>query len=46
MLRSKFDAFEEFCTFKSQVELQLGHKIDNIQSDWGGEYRPFTKFLK
>ena len=27
------------------VELQLNTKIKSVQSDWGGEYRPFTALL-
>lgn len=38
--------FAVFCNFKSQVELQLGHKIKSVQSDWEGEYRVFTELLK
>jgi len=34
-----------FQNFKQLVELQLGFKVKNIQSDWGGEYRPFTSLL-
>lgn len=36
MLKNKSEAFDVFCHFKTQVELQLGHKIKNLQSDWGG----------
>lgn len=46
MLRNKSEAFQTFCNFKSQVELQLGHKIRAIQSDWSGEYRVFSNYLK
>ena len=34
-----------FQTFKSMVELQLNLKIKSVQSDWGGEYRPFSTLL-
>lgn len=27
------------------VELQFGTKNKSLQTDWGGEFRPFTKFL-
>ena len=27
------------------VELQLNTKIKSIQSDWGGEYKPFSNLL-
>ena len=28
------------------IELQLGHSIKSLQSDWGGEFRSFSSFLK
>jgi len=28
------------------VELQLNQKIKEVQTNWGGEFRPFTPFLK
>jgi len=43
-IKSKAKTLIVFQTFKSIVELQLNSKIKNIQSDWGGEYRPFTNF--
>lgn len=46
MLRNKSEAFQTFYNFKSQAKLQLGYKIRSLQSDWGGEYRSFTKFLQ
>lgn len=46
ILKNKSKAFHTFYNFKSQVELQLGHKIKSIQSYWGGEYRIFVEFLK
>ncbi|KAL6339591.1 hypothetical protein AAG906_034676 [Vitis piasezkii] len=45
MLKHKSEAFQVFLHFKSQVELQIGHKIKVVQSDWGGEYRSFTQYL-
>ncbi|RVW97157.1 Retrovirus-related Pol polyprotein from transposon TNT 1-94 [Vitis vinifera] len=45
MLKHKSEAFQVFLHFKSQVELQLGHKIKAVQSDWGGEYRSFTQYI-
>ena len=45
LLRQKSDALATFKLFQKHVELQLGHKILAVQSDWGGEYRPFTGFL-
>uniref|UniRef100_A0A803QJK9 Integrase catalytic domain-containing protein n=1 Tax=Cannabis sativa TaxID=3483 RepID=A0A803QJK9_CANSA len=46
MLRTKNGALNTFITFKTQVELQLGLPIKQIQSDWGGEYQAFTQFLQ
>lgn len=45
LLRTKSKAFNTFCNFMAQAELQLGFKIKSVQSDWGGEYRAFTNFL-
>ena len=45
MLKHKSETFQVFLHFKSQVELQIGHKIKVVQSDWGGEYRSFTQYL-
>ena len=45
MIKHKSEAFQVFLHFKSQVELQKGHKIKVVQSDWGGEYRSFTQYL-
>lgn len=45
LLRTKSKAFNTFCNFKAQAELQLGFKIKSVQSDWGGEYRAFSNFL-
>jgi len=28
------------------AELQFGHPLKALQTDWGGEFRPFTSFLK
>ncbi|KAF7842167.1 Retrovirus-related Pol polyprotein from transposon TNT 1-94 [Senna tora] len=46
LLKAKSDAFEAFQLFKSQAELQLNTKLLAFQSDYGGEYRPFSAFLK
>lgn len=46
MLRHKFDALQTFINFNTHVELQLGHPIRAIQTDWGGEFRAFTNFLQ
>lgn len=45
LLKSKAEALSIFKQFKTLVELQLGHPIKAVQSDWGGEFRPFSKFL-
>jgi len=34
-----------FQQFKVMVENQFAHKIKAVQSDWGGEFLPFTQFL-
>jgi histone deacetylase 1/2 len=45
LLKSKSDALLIFKQFKSMVELQFGHPFKILQTDWGGEFRPFTNFL-
>lgn len=45
LLKSKAEALGVFKQFKSLVELQLGFSIKAVQTDWGGEFRPFNKFL-
>lgn len=45
LLTNKSETLHTFLQFKKMVELQFGCKIKSIQSDWGGEYRPFTKAL-
>ena len=45
MLKQKSDALVVFKSFKTQVEFQFGFSIKTLQSDWGGEYRPFTSLL-
>ena len=44
-LKQKSDALEVFKLFKSQVELQFNHKLKVLQTDWVGEFRPFTNLL-
>ncbi|KAB2062145.1 hypothetical protein ES319_A10G133400v1 [Gossypium barbadense] len=34
-----------FLTFKTHVELQLGVKIKQLQTDGGGEFRTFDSYL-
>ena len=45
-LRSRVEALSSFILFKNQVEKTLDTKIKKLQSDWGGEYRPFENCLK
>lgn len=45
LLKNKSDALNIFKQFKSMVELQFGFSIKSIQTDWAGEFRPFTKYL-
>jgi len=45
-LKSKSEAFIIFKQFKAMAELQFGHSLKALQTDWGGEFRPFTNFLK
>lgn len=45
MIKTKSEALHIFKQFKTMVELQFGHSIKVVQTDWGGEFRPFTKFL-
>lgn len=44
-INSKSDALSTFITLKHLVEKQLDASIKAIQTDWGGEFRSFTKFL-
>lgn len=44
-LRLKSDTLTPFIQFKIMVELQFNCKIKGVQSDGGGEFRPFTKYL-
>ena len=46
LLRNKSGAFQTFLNFQAQAELQLGHKLKAIQSDWGDEYWVFSDYLK
>ena len=45
LLKSKSEALSIFQQFKAMVETQFPYKIKVVQSDWGGEFRPFTNFL-
>ena len=44
-LKLKSKELKVFQIFKLQVENQVSTTIKMMQSNWGGEYRPFTKFL-
>ncbi|KAK2412680.1 putative mitochondrial protein [Trifolium repens] len=44
-LKSKADALTAFSQFLSLVQNQFQASIKALQSDWGGEFRPFTKLL-
>ncbi|KAM6582045.1 hypothetical protein CsatB_009047 [Cannabis sativa] len=46
LLRTKDEALPTFIKFKTQIELQLNHKIKALQSDWGGEFRAFTSLVE
>ncbi|GAU13081.1 hypothetical protein TSUD_173810 [Trifolium subterraneum] len=44
LLKSKSDAFTIFKQFKTMAELQLGHPLKALQTDWGGEFNcPLNK---
>ena len=45
-LKNKNEAIEMFVKFKRLVENRFDKKIKIVQSDWGGEYRSFTKVLE
>nr|KYP52263.1 Retrovirus-related Pol polyprotein from transposon TNT 1-94 [Cajanus cajan] len=44
-LKNKSKALTIFKQFQAMVELQFNHKIKFVQSDWSGEFQPFTQFL-
>jgi hypothetical protein len=44
-LKVKSDALTIFKQFKTMAKLQLGHPLKALQTDWGGEFRPFTQHL-
>lgn len=44
-LKLKSHTLTTFQNFKSMVELQFKFKIKAVQTDGGGEFRPFTKYL-
>ncbi|KAG8493766.1 hypothetical protein CXB51_011188 [Gossypium anomalum] len=45
LIRRKSQAVECFHQFQKMVQTQFGKCIKKFQSDWGGEYRAFTKVL-
>lgn len=44
-LKVKSDALSIFTQFQKLVENQFNCKIKAVQSDWGGEFRPFSQYL-
>jgi GAG-pre-integrase domain/Integrase core domain len=48
LMRNKFESFENFKKFKTEVENQLGKKIKVLRTDRGGEYlsSEFRGYLK
>ncbi|KAG8480776.1 hypothetical protein CXB51_025437 [Gossypium anomalum] len=45
-LKKKSDAFSAFLSFKKYIELQLGVKLKQHQTDGGSEFRSFDVYLK
>lgn len=45
MLKTKSETLTIFKQFKVMAELQFDFPIKFVQTDWGGEFRPFTKFI-
>lgn len=45
LLKNKGEALRCFVQFQKYVEVQFGCHIMMFQSDWGGEFRSFTKVL-
>ncbi|KAL5768000.1 hypothetical protein ACOSQ2_014783 [Xanthoceras sorbifolium] len=43
-VKVKSEALNIFKLFKVSIELQFNTKLKCLQSDWGGEYRPFLPF--
>jgi histone deacetylase 1/2 len=41
-LKAKSDALQAFTQFLALVNTQFKTTIKALQSDWGGEFRPFT----
>ncbi|XP_019430753.1 PREDICTED: uncharacterized protein LOC109338075 [Lupinus angustifolius] len=45
LLKLKSDTITLFDTFLTMVKTQFNKTVKSIQSDWGGEFRPFTSYL-
>ena len=45
-LKQKSEVSHTFSDFQRRIECQLGLKIRNFQSDWGGEFQSLSKILK
>jgi histone deacetylase 1/2 len=45
-LKQKSDALQAFKLFFALIQNQFNHTIKALQSDWGGEFRPFTSLLQ
>ena len=45
LLKTKDETFSTFLKFKAMVEIQFSSKINALQSDWEGEYKPFSTHL-
>ena len=45
LLKSKSDTLAIFKQFQTMVKTHFNLPIKAVQSDWGGEYRPFSKCL-
>jgi histone deacetylase 1/2 len=44
-LKSKSDALKAFTQFLALIKNQFNASVKALQSDWGGEFRPFTSML-
>lgn len=44
-LSSKSEAFQTFTHFQTLITTQFNAKLKSLQTEWGGEYRAFTKYL-
>jgi histone deacetylase 1/2 len=44
-LKTKADALKAFTQFLALIQNQFQSTIKALQSDWGGEFRPFTNML-